>query len=122
MSKGGVAFKVNLEKVGRFTPAKKDSYKRVYDENGTTFSYPKVDGNRLRTKGVDYFIPKEINGSKEGTEKNPKFSLLKHFIEKEIPLLDELAAKVSTETNKRVMIRYQINGAAPISIQHSWTD
>ena len=31
MSKGGVAFKVNLERVGRFAPAKKDSYKRVLE-------------------------------------------------------------------------------------------
>ena len=51
--------------------------------------------------------------AKKGRKRTQKFSLLKHFIEKEIPLLDELAAKVSTETNKRVMIRYQINGAAP---------
>jgi len=48
----------------------------VYCCAGPYRHYPKLAANKLRTKGVEYFQPVEITGSKEGTEKDPKLSLI----------------------------------------------
>ena len=112
MERGGVAIKVNLERVGRMAKAKKDSYKRVYRDDGS-FHYPKLAENLLRRKGEMYFEALEVNGSSQGTEKNPKFSLLKYYNENEIPKLDAIAAKLASETGKKVVVRYQMDGAGP---------
>jgi hypothetical protein len=53
--------------------AKKDSYKRVYQEDGT-YHYPKIPENKLRMKGEMYFESMEITGSNEGTATDPKLS------------------------------------------------
>jgi hypothetical protein len=93
-------------------PAQRDTYKRVYKPDGG-FHYPRIDINQLRKKGELYFKSMEVTGSKEGTEKNPKFSLLKYFMETEIPNMDRLAAELQTKTGKRVVMRYQMDGAGP---------
>jgi hypothetical protein len=112
MTKGGAAFKLNLVRVGRKQPAKKDSYKRVYKPDGS-FHYPPLPGNILRKKGELYFAPMEIKATSEGTTKEPKFLLLKYNQETEIPKLDELAAELSVKHNCRIAIRYQVDGAGP---------
>ena len=55
--------------------AKKDSFKRVYLENGKHY-YPQWEHNRLRTKGDMYFESLELTGSSKGSEDKPKISLL----------------------------------------------
>jgi len=112
IEKGGVACKISLTRAGRMVKAQKDSYKRVYRDNGTYY-YPKIPENKLRSKGEMYFQSMEITGSSEGTAANPKFSLLKHWKETELPALDTAAQKMQTTTGKRVVIRYQWDGARP---------
>jgi hypothetical protein len=58
-------------------PAERDTYMRVYKGDGT-FHYPKIEMNRLRKKDDLYFKSMEITGSREGTAKKLKFSLLKY--------------------------------------------
>ena len=84
MERGGEAKKVSIVRAGRLQPAQKDTYRRVYKDDGT-FHYPRILGNLLRRKGDPYFCPMEVTGSSEGTKKKPKFSLLKHFQQTEIP-------------------------------------
>jgi hypothetical protein len=38
---------------------------------------------------------------------------LKYFMEIEIPNMDKLAAEIFAETGKRVIMRYQMDGAGP---------
>jgi hypothetical protein len=76
IEKGGVAHKVSFTRVGRMTIAKRDSYKRVYKPDGG-YHYPKLPENQLQKVGDPVWQHLEINGSSEGTESNPKFSLLK---------------------------------------------
>ena len=42
-----------------------------------------------------------------------KFSLLEWFSETEIPKLEEAAARIESESNKRVVVRHQCDGAGP---------
>jgi hypothetical protein len=42
----------------------------------------------------------EVTGSKEGTATNPKFSLLKYFMDTEIRNMDKLARKILAETRE----------------------
>jgi hypothetical protein len=116
VTKGGTARRVSCVRVGALRPAERDTYKRVYKGDGT-FHYPKIEMNRLRRKGELYFKSMEITGSTEGTEKKPKFSLLKYFMEIEIPNMDKLAAEIFAETGKRVIMFYQMDGAGP----HTYT-
>jgi hypothetical protein len=97
VTKGGTARRVSCVRVGALWPVERDTYKRVYKGDGT-FHYPKIETNRLRRKGELYFKSMEITGSTEGTEKKPKFSLLKYFMEIEIPNMDKLAAEIFAET------------------------
>jgi hypothetical protein len=72
-------------------PAERDTYKRAYKEGGT-FHYPKIEANRLRRKGAElYFRPMEVTGSREGTAKKPMCSLLKYFLDIEIPNMDTVS-------------------------------
>jgi hypothetical protein len=109
---GGRALRVNLVRVGGMIPAEKDTYRRVYRPDGS-YHYPKLPANILRKKGQEYFKGMEITGSKDGTRKKPKFSLLRYFTETEFPKLDQIAAELGTEAEKRICIRYQMNGAGP---------
>jgi hypothetical protein len=85
----------------------------VYKGDGT-FHYPKIYTNRLLRKGDLYFKSMEITGSRGGTAKKPKFSLLKYFREIEIPNMDKLAADIfAEEAGKRVIMLYQMDGVGP---------
>jgi hypothetical protein len=112
IEKGGVAHKISLTRAGRMQKAKKDSYKRFYQEDGT-YHYPKIPENKLRMKGEMYFESMEITGSNEGTATDPKFSLLKHWKETELPALDVTAQKIQSNNGKQVIVRYQWDSATP---------
>ena len=112
MTKGGSTEKVSLVRVGKMLPAAKDTYKRVYRENDS-YHYPKIPENMLRQKGELYFKPLEVTGCNEGTAADPKFPLKNFFKETELPALDDIAARLATETGKKIVIRYQMDGAGP---------
>jgi hypothetical protein len=59
---GGDAVLVGLQRAGRMVAAERDTYKRVYADDGS-YTYPKRLGNRLREKGKEYFQGVEITGS-----------------------------------------------------------
>jgi len=114
IEKGGVAYKVSFVRAGRMMPASRTTFKRVYKlgKKGG-WHYPPIPANILRIKGELYFQAMDITGSFEGTEKNPKYSLLRFFDEIEIPALETLAKQIAQETGKRVVFRYQMDGAGP---------
>ena len=112
MTKGGLAFKVSLERVGKMLPAKRNSYRRVYHDDDT-FSYPHINENLIRRKGEMYFQSTEVNATSEGTVSNPKFSLKKYFKEKEIPRLEALTVLLQQQYNQPVIVRYQMDSAGP---------
>ena len=113
ITKGGLAFKVSMERVGYLLAASRDSCKRIYNDNNTSFTYPKIPENLIRKKGELYFKSLEINAVGEGTPANPKFSLMKYFQEKEIPRLEALTRQLQQQYNKQIIIRYQMDGAGP---------
>ena len=91
--------------------AKKNSYKRVYRSDGT-FHFPKIEENLLRIKGKEYFTSLELTGSSEGTEKDPKISLLNLYQETIIPILEEKVVKSINENGKvKVVIVKQEDNA-----------
>ena len=98
ITSGGEAFKISMERVGKMVEAKKDSYKRVYNDDNTAFTYPKVPQNIIRHKGQLYFQALEVNALSEGTKKNQKYSLMKFFEEKEIPKLEEVVEELKKNT------------------------
>lgn len=113
ITKGGRAFRVNLVRVGRMVPAARDTYRRVYRDDGT-YHYPQIASNRLRRKGEPYFKSMEITGSNPGTAKEPKFDLLSFYRDTELPRLDALCAEVAAVTGKsKVVVRYQKDSAGP---------
>ena len=101
---GGHAVKIAFERVGRMAPAVRDSFRRVYSEDGKSFTYT---GDRLREKGQLYWKNLEITGSSEGTATKPKFSLLALHRDNIIPAMEKLAAE------RNVVIRYQMDQAGP---------
>jgi hypothetical protein len=107
---GGEAFLVGLQRAGRLIPAERDTYKRVYAADGS-YTYPKRLDNRLRVKGQEYFQGMEITGSYKGTPKRPKYPLTEFFAE-EIERLEVLAQRLGAG-GKRVVVRYQMDGAGP---------
>jgi hypothetical protein len=110
---GGVSHLVGLQRAGRMVAAERDTYKRVYDPDGSgSYTYPKTLANRLRVKGQEYFQGMEITGSSVGKKKTPKYPLTEFFAE-EIERLEGLAQKIESETGKRVVVRYQMDGAGP---------
>jgi hypothetical protein len=85
----------------------------MYDPDGSgSYTYPKTLANRLRVKGQEYFQGMEITGSYKGTNKTPKYPLTEFFAE-EIVRLEAVAQKIGSETGKRVVVRYQMDGAGP---------
>ena len=68
ITRGGTAIPVSCVRVGKYVKAKKNSYKRVYRDNGT-YHYPKIDENILRKEGEDYFETFDLVGASEGTKK-----------------------------------------------------
>ena len=111
ITKGGTAIPVSLVRVGKMVKAKQDSYKRVYRDDGT-YRYPKTEGNLLRRKGEEYFKCCELTGSKEGSKKKPKISLLKVYQEKIIPDLEEkIVRRFNNNGTRSVVIVKQEDGA-----------
>ena len=110
---GGKAVPIACVRVGKMVRAKKDSYKRVYNADGT-YGYPQVEANKLRSKGELYFKGLELNGSSEGTEKDPKVSLLKIYQDEIIPAIEEkIVRKFNNNGTRRVVIVKQEDGAGP---------
>jgi hypothetical protein len=112
MERGGDAVKISFERIGRLVAAIKDTFRRVYKKDGS-FHYPPILANLLRRKGEMYFRSMEITGSNEGTSKKPKYSLLRFFLDVEIPKLERLAARIESTNGRRAIIRYQMDGAGP---------
>ena len=111
ITKGGTAVPVSLIRVGRMVKAKRNTYKRVYKEDGS-YTYPKIEANLLRREGEEYFKSCELTGSKEGTSKKPKMSLLKVYQEQIIPDLEEKIVKVyNNNGTRKVVIVKQEDGA-----------
>ena len=108
---GGVAVPISMIRVGAMVQASKDTYKRVYKPGGS-YHYPKIDSNRLRTKGEMYFKSMELTGSSEGTEKYPKMSLLKEYKEKIIPSIERnVVEKFNNSGQRKVIVLKQEDGA-----------
>jgi hypothetical protein len=111
--RGGRAYKVDCVRIGGMVKAKKDSYRRVYRNDGT-YHYPKNPDNILRRKGEEYFESWEIRGSDEGTERAPKWSLLKYKREHLREKLDALKQRISHETGGKHVVFYgQTDNATP---------
>ena len=79
----------------------RDSYSRFNKDNGSTFTYPKVQEILLREKGTEYFKGVELTRSNIGTEKYQKMSLLNVNKNKIIPIIEE---KVVTGYNDRGLV------------------
>ena len=110
-TKGGTAIPVSLVRVGSMVKAVKDSYKRVYREDGT-YHYPKIESNILRKKGEYYFRGCKLTGSNEGTERNPKMSLLRVYENTIIPDLEEkIVRRFNNYGTRKVVIVKQEDGA-----------
>jgi hypothetical protein len=112
MTAGGMAFKICCVRVGRKVIAKKSSWRRTYNNDGT-YKFIQTPENLLRVEGQEYFKNTELKATSEGTDKDPKFSLLKHYQECEIPKLDKLTSELSAIHNCKVVVRYQYDGAGP---------
>ena len=76
IEKGGTTIPSCCVRAGKMVKASRDSYSTVYNDNGSSFTYPKVQENFLREKGMEYFKGVELTGSNIKTEKDPKMSLL----------------------------------------------
>ena len=63
-----------MTRCGKLVKASKDSYSRVYAEDGS-YTYPQLPANQLRKKGEMYFENWEITGSKKESNGDQKFSL-----------------------------------------------
>lgn len=111
ITKGGIPIPVDCVRIGRMLPAKRDSYKRVYKEDGT-YHHPQIEANKLRTKGQLYFTSLDLKGSSEGTEKKPKCSLLKIYKERVMAAIErEVVDRFSDNGRKKVIIIKQEDGA-----------
>ena len=94
-------------------PAARDTYRRVYRDDGT-YHYPQIASNRLRRKGELYFKSMEITGSNPGTAKEPKFDLLSLYRDTELPRLDALCAEVAAVTGSLMAWTKIILGLMPL--------
>ena len=101
---GGTAIPIACVRVGQMKKAEKDSYKRVYRDDGT-YHYPCILENRLQKKGEMYFSNVELTGSNEGTDNSPKVSLLKVYEDEIIHAIEE-----------KVVQRYNENGEVEVCI------
>ena len=88
LTKGGKSIPIACIRCGDLVEAQKDSFQRVYQDDGT-FKYPRIDENQLRVEGEVYFKNYDLTGSSLGTKKDPKCSLLKFYKEQIIPALEE---------------------------------
>ena len=76
IEKGGTAIPICCVRVGKMVKASRDSYSRVYNDGGSSFTYPKVQENLLREKGTESFKEVELTGKSIGTDNDSKMSLL----------------------------------------------
>ena len=90
IASGGLSFCLSCERVGHYTPARKTTYRRVYNNDDGSYTYPQIEENILRRRNELYFQGLEIKGTSEGTVSKPKYSLLNFFLQKELLKLDEL--------------------------------
>lgn len=109
---GGKAIPIACIRVGHYEEAKKDTYKRVYHDDGT-YTMPKIAENQLQRKGELYWKALELTGSSDGTEKKPKCSLLRLYREKILPKMDEVARKYSENGLYKVVMVKQEDNAGP---------
>ena len=109
---GGNAIRLCFDRAGRMIQAKKDSYKRVYYDDGS-YSYPRIPENKLRSKGEYYWNDMDITGSSEGTDQDPKYSLLNWHRDQLIPAMEATEEELSLRLNKKIVFRYQMDGAGP---------
>ena len=105
-SKGGRSYKVCCDRVATMAVAKQTSYKWHYADGSTRYTKPKEEWNISRRKGDEYLKSINITGSKEGSKKNPKFSLLKWWKDKHEGDLLELCRRVESDKGKRVLLTY----------------
>ena len=112
-SKGGTSYKVCCDRVATMAVAKQTSYKWYFAEGASRYTRPQEEWNVSRRKGDQYLKSLNITGSKEGSEKNPKFSLLKWWKESHEKVLLDLCKKIEHETGKRVVLTYQWDNASP---------
>ena len=112
IEKGGRAVKVRMDHARRTMAAKEDRYKRIYADDGKSYTYPKIVENKLRVKGQLYFQNMEITGSKERTEKEPKINLLLYHRDILFPRLEEMARELGEE-GVEIIPYYQRDGADP---------
>ena len=109
---GGWGYKLLMSRAGGKVKAKKNTYKRVYNDDGT-FHYPQIEENLIREKGKEYFENWEITGSREEKNGVKKFSLKKWLEEEYTPKVLALAQQIESETGKRVVIRDGWDNATP---------
>ena len=111
LTKEGKTVPIACIRCGDLFEAEKDSFTRVYQEDGT-FKYPRIDENQKRVKGKLYFKPMDLTGSSEGTAKKPKCSLLKFYQDQIIPALEEKVVQQLSENGKvKVVIVKQEDNA-----------
>ena len=111
LRKGGKTYKLSMARCGGMVEAKKDTYKRVYNDDGTYY-YPKIPENQLRHAGQFYFENWEICGSKSSSaEGKGKYALTKWVDYEIVPALEDVCREVGTETGCRVHVRGQWDNA-----------
>ena len=86
LGNGGRCIKVSCVPVGEYEQAKRDSYKRVYDDEGR-FTYPQIQDNLERKKGEYYWKNKTLCGTLEPND--DKFSLIQAYKEYIIPQMEK---------------------------------
>ncbi len=64
-------------------------------------------------RGKEYFVGIEITGSAKQKDGKKKFTMLAFFKNTLLPKLDEKAEELSQKLNKRIVVRYQHDNAAP---------
>ena len=113
LRKGGKTYKLSMARCGGMVKTTKDTYKRVYRDDGT-YHYPKIPENQLRHAGQMYFENWEIRGSDSSSaEGKGKYALTTWAEEEIMPALEDLSRKVETESGCRVHVRGQWDNASP---------
>lgn len=108
---GGEAVPINITRCGRMKQAKKDTYQRVYNKNGT-YTMPPIPENWLRVKGEWYFENMEITGSSRFKKGKEKFPMLDHWRDTLWPEIDRVRAHFSQKMNKKIVVVNQDDNAS----------
>ena len=86
LGNGGRSIKLSCVPVGDYEQAKRDSYRRVYDDEGR-FTYPQIAENHERTKGEYYWKNKTLCGTHEPND--DQFSLIRGYKDFIIPEMEK---------------------------------